>query len=342
MPDTLEIRDINTLGDLGRALSRFSTDVHRALGTAEKTIDDTLGWLDERTRHWQREATRAHKTVEQARVDLGRCESSGYYDEDGHYHQPNCSSERAQLGRAQDHLLKCEENLHDAQAWRSRVNKAIDGYRRQSRRLEGVASNHTERAQAELSKLRSRYEAVHQRQVADGIAGALVGGTMAVVAVGSALVSQVHSGQQADVGVDDLRPNATYHHGGYEFRTDEHGWPKSVSGKLDLKTGKRNLRLQRQVGKMGRPTDVGGHLIGVRFNGPSDAYNLIPQDADLNNKAWKRMENFWASSLESGNEVRVKIEPIRHGEGVRPVAIEATYQIDRGDLIHVLFKNRSG
>ena len=162
MSDSLEIHDIQTLSDLHAALGRFSTDVQQGLRVAEGSIRETLEWLEGRIRHWQREVERAHQMVQQAQADLSRCQASGYVDRDGHYHQPDCSRQRAALQAAQEHLRLCQENLQTAQTWRSKVNGAVDAYHREARRLEQTARHHTERAQAELTSLRGTYETVHQ------------------------------------------------------------------------------------------------------------------------------------------------------------------------------------
>ena len=337
MSDSLEIHDIQTLSDLHAALGRFSTDVQQGLRVAEGSIRETLEWLEGRIRHWQREVDRAHQMVQQAQADLSRCQASGYVDRDGHYHQPDCSRQRAALQAAQEHLRLCQENLQTAQTWRSKVNGAVDAYHREARRLEQTARHHTERAQAEVTSLRGKYEAVHQQQVAAGIVGAIAGGVVALGLTAAALASR----KQEEVGVTDVKPNAKYQEGSYEFQTDEHGRPKSVSATLELKAGSRS-KVQEEVGHLGRPTDEGGHLIATRFNGPSDAYNLVPQDANLNRGAWKAMENGWAEALENGHQVQVMIDPVFRTKGARPSAFQVVYQIDMGNPRYVFFRNRPG
>ena len=336
MPDSLEISDIETLSDLRSALARFAGDTQQALRAAEREIRQTLEWLDERIRHWQREVERAARAVQQAEAALSRCEASGYFDEDGHYVQPPCIAERAALRRAEEHLRECQENLQTAQVWRSQVAQSAEAYYREARRLEQVAGSHTEKAQAELASLRQRYEAVRQAQVAAGIAGAIAGG---VVALGAALASRLSIAGADDVGIEDLQPNTTYRKGAYEFQTDKHGRTKSVSATLELKAGSRS-QIQGQAGRLGRITDEGGHLIGTRFNGPTDAFNLVPQDANLNRGAWKTMENGWARALESGHEVRVLIDPLYRSQSVRPYAFQVVSQIDMGGLEYRFFRNK--
>lgn len=180
MPDSLEIRDVNTLADLRSALAQFSADVPVALKAAAKSIAETLEWFDERAMYWQRKTDLAHTRVQQAQVELIRTQASGYRDRDGKFHQADCSREQAALRRATEELRTAEENNGTVRAWRSRVTEAADSFLREARRLEQLADNHTSRAKTELSSLHERYEAVHRQQVALGIAGAFADGKMAV------------------------------------------------------------------------------------------------------------------------------------------------------------------
>lgn len=133
---------------------------------------------------------------------------------------------------------------------------------------------------------------------------------------------------QEDVKIDDLDADALYERNGYYFRTDESGRPSGVYAQLVLKRGKRNQREQREVGNLGIENDEGGHLIGARFNGPTDAFNLVPQNANLNRGYWKTMENHWASELKSGNEVRVEMKmKYENSDSKRPDIFFVTYTI---------------
>ena len=77
-----------------------------------------------------------------------------------------------------------------------------------------------------------------------------------------------------EVRPEAVEPNAVYERNGYEYKTDEQGRTKLVTGDLALEEGERSS-LQTEVGHMGLAGDEGGHLIGTRFNGPTDAFNQI-------------------------------------------------------------------
>lgn len=138
----------------------------------------------------------------------------------------------------------------------------------------------------------------------------------------------------------ELQPNSIYNKNGYEYRTNEEGNVEFVYGKLELKDGGTTFH-QTEVGKLGLATDEGGHLIGKRFNGPPDGFNLVPQDVSLNRGGWKAMENEWASELKSGHEVTVAIEPYYDGDDSRPQAFDVVWQKDNELPQYRAFINKS-
>lgn len=158
MSEALELRDIQTLRDFQKALSHYSSGVQEALRVADTEIRRSQDWLQERINHWQRETERAERELSQAQNELQRCKASGYTDQDGRYHAPDCSAQAHALARAEAHLRTCEENLSTAQTWRSRIGQAENEYQSKSRRLLDIAGEHTERACNSLRNLADRYE----------------------------------------------------------------------------------------------------------------------------------------------------------------------------------------
>lgn len=99
---------------------------------------------------------------------------------------------------------------------------------------------------------------------------------------------------------------------------------------LDLKNGIRSGQ-QTEIGKLGLETDEGGHLIATRFNGPPDAFNIVPQDANLNRGQWKAMENEWAEALKDGQQTEVIVAPV-YADGIsRPIGFDVLYTIGTGN-----------
>jgi len=116
---------------------------------------------------------------------------------------------------------------------------------------------------------------------------------------------------------------------GYSFVLDSSGRVLEATGSLYLQPGETvQAAMARTVREAGLPTDHAGHLIARRFNGPAELYNLIPQDALLNNRAWKAMENEWASALSNGQKVEVNIRLTRPPGLDRPTEFNVKYSID--------------
>ncbi len=143
-----------------------------------------------------------------------------------------------------------------------------------------------------------------------------------------------------EVRPEAVEPNAVYERNGYEYKTDELGRTKLVTGDLALEEGERSS-LQTEVGHMGLDGDEGGHLIGTRFNGPTDAFNLVPQDANLNRGEWKSMENSWAEKVKNGQDVKVMIEPAYGDDSIRPESFEVLSQVDN-ELTYTSYLNQPG
>lgn len=143
-----------------------------------------------------------------------------------------------------------------------------------------------------------------------------------------------------EIKPDEVKPNIMYERNGYEYKTDEQGRTKLVTGDLDLEEGKRSP-LQTEVGHKGLEGDEGGHLIGTRFNGPTDAFNIVPQDAELNRGEWKAMENDWAENIKNGKDVKVMIEPVYGDDSIRPQSFDVQSQVN-GEMTYTRFLNQPG
>ncbi len=135
----------------------------------------------------------------------------------------------------------------------------------------------------------------------------------------------VHLGDNTELRFDELEPSTRYERHGYTYVTDEQGRPSMVHGYLVDQTGNRSAQ-QTEVGRLGNAFDEGGHLIAARFNGPTDGFNLVPQNANLNRGEWKAMENEWKKVLNSGGQVEVGIQPVYLDNTRRPAGFDVIYR----------------
>ena len=92
MSSSANVLSVPALADLKGTSGRFSGEAQDALNSVELEIRRTLDWLQERLNHWQNQVRRCQADVGRAKAALARCQASGYRDERGNYHPPDCSS----------------------------------------------------------------------------------------------------------------------------------------------------------------------------------------------------------------------------------------------------------
>lgn len=149
-----------------------------------------------------------------------------------------------------------------------------------------------------------------------------------------------------------LKPDIVYFSNGYKYETDSKGRIISAKGNLRIPSEvvkeniKRNKSAQLKVGGTDRIKasssdrgDHGGHLIGHQFGGSGELDNLVAMSADLNQGAYKKLENMWAKALESGKSVFVDIKPNYSGNSLRPDGFEIVYKIDGIEMPKVEVNN---
>lgn len=131
---------------------------------------------------------------------------------------------------------------------------------------------------------------------------------------------------------DDLLPNNKYEINGYNYETDDKERITSVEGKLYIKDREERLTIKDSIETIGKGDqkegDDRGHLIGDRFNGSNGLENLVPQDANINRKDYKNLENELAKEVKDGKDVYIKIEVEYPEDSRRPEAIVVIYSID--------------
>jgi len=146
-------------------------------------------------------------------------------------------------------------------------------------------------------------------------------------------------------------PNTTYEFGSYSWTTDAEGRTVQAEGTVELTPAGRDTGLQAAIGKEGESTDVGFHLIGDRFNGPTNRLNVVPGNGkpltdglpNLNQGAYKRFENQvakLASDPNSAVDVRIQVDYNTGNMTTRPDGFTASYRVNGGDWIEREFVNK--
>jgi DNA/RNA non-specific endonuclease len=117
-----------------------------------------------------------------------------------------------------------------------------------------------------------------------------------------------------------------------EWQVDDQG--RFASGKATFnedfagrKTrGSDEVDAQRDAAARGVDGDQGGHMFAHRFVKDQGSVNLVPQNGDLNNRVWGRMEQEWGDWIASGKRVEVDIRATPAGAD-RPEAFRVTYDV---------------
>lgn len=80
------------------------------------------------------------------------------------------------------------------------------------------------------------------------------------------------------------------------------------------------------IGRLGNPGDDGGHLGAHRFFGDTPDEGIVPQIANLNRGAWKKMETEWADWVAEGARVdyRIAVDP---PGAIRPDNFQVVYVV---------------
>lgn len=108
--------------------------------------------------------------------------------------------------------------------------------------------------------------------------------------------------------------------------------------KLGLYYG-NNKQLKKD--KQGIDGDEGGHVIASILNGAGEKINMVPMNANLNQGAWKQVENTWVKALQEGKIVKVKIEPVYNGGNIRSDSFRIRYAIDGGQPTNIKIRKCS-
>ena len=136
-----------------------------------------------------------------------------------------------------------------------------------------------------------------------------------------------------------------------EWDLDEQGRPVEARASLKevyskARVALTKLKAQRTLaGKL--DSDQAGHVVGHRFGLDQGGKNLFPQDANLNNSAYKKFENELADWVDAGGEVDVTYKLDWPDGATRPDAIDIEYVVknDAGEVIYQRlnsFDNQAG
>ena len=165
-------------------------------------------------------------------------------------------------------------------------------------------------------------------------------------------VRQFDNAADFNRAANNAAPNTRYEFGEYSFTTDANGRISVAQGEVSLTaTGRNDPDLQSAIGREGRPTDIGFHLIADRFGGQTNRLNVVPGNGrpladglpNLNQGAFKRFENRVAGLAEQpGNRVEMRIRAEYDPTNVsnRPDRLVGEYRVNGGNWLSQTFVNK--
>ncbi len=150
---------VESLRDVEVVLQRFSGMATNELRRIEQTIYGVERSLEQRQTEIERES-------QQARTELSICLASGYFDENGNYHAPDCSAHM-------QHVYEIDQILSQIHRLIQLLNNAASQYRAQASQLEEFVEN---KVPAASYWLRERQQALERFERSGGDLGSLSGG----------------------------------------------------------------------------------------------------------------------------------------------------------------------
>lgn len=190
---TVNVRSIDALEELQAGLIRYADQAQTTLDAAQREVQRTLDWLDERVRHWQNEVLRSQEMVQQAALAFQRCMASGSRNR-----PPSCGHLEAEVYKARQRLAQVEAEATMAAEARKVVLVEVESYRREAGRLRAFVQSDTPKA---VETLRYKVSALRSYTIGGVSAGDVMAGALAFsagYAVGAVIGAVINPADQDD------------------------------------------------------------------------------------------------------------------------------------------------
>jgi hypothetical protein len=121
------------------------------------------------------------------------------------------------------------------------------------------------------------------------------------------------------------------------FSIDQYNRTTQVSGTIrnyDIAADRNLPRVRNgyQQGMAGKPhrgvNDDGGHLIGARFGGAAEAFNLVAMEKGINRGSFNQFEADMSANINTGS-TRFDMSISYSGSSARPTGFDASYRMGR-------------
>jgi len=151
------LKSTQVFSDLHTALKTYDGHVASAIENVDREIAETRAWLTERRTHWLREVEAAQQELQSAESALAACEACGYYDDEGNYCEPDCSSEQTEVVAATERAHSAQAGLAKVETWVSNCEYAIGEFTGQRQRFTSVVLDRIPKACSFLERKVGEY-----------------------------------------------------------------------------------------------------------------------------------------------------------------------------------------
>ena len=191
--------------------------------------------------------------------------------------------------------------------------------------------------------------------------GYVEGGGKQTKKSGEATVHKFDNQEDFNRAANNPKPNSQYEYNDYVWKTDDKGRVTEASGKVRLQ--KANGRggtdgiSTVKIGKEGQDGDIGFHLVGDQFEGPTNRLNVVPGNGkrvnpsgppNLNQGQYAKFEKAVKEARLApenvGKDIEIKISP-KYNSGnttSRPDSFVSSYKIEGQSAVKFRFKNSQG
>lgn len=147
------IRDLGSLKELMAAFKTFQEESNELLSQLNGHKNELLFQIKVKEKLFRNKVAICEEFLEEARLDLRECESTGYYDENDDWVVPNCTFQESRLESAKQRLEKAEYKLADCLRIFEPVYSAIGISKKYQSQLERLKEEEGEEAIRSLNSL---------------------------------------------------------------------------------------------------------------------------------------------------------------------------------------------
>lgn len=149
MPDSAQVRCLDTIEAFRGSLARFEQRVQNALETLKGEVRRADDWLQhDRPAYWKEQTRLAGDAVQEAKIGLERCLALPVADQ-----RPACREEQVILNKAQARLDYCREQTELVRHWKRKFHHELFEYEGRVGQLQRMLETDLPRARASLRQI---------------------------------------------------------------------------------------------------------------------------------------------------------------------------------------------